>query len=283
MEYEYNQGAGKGGIYVTAAAADGGGGEGSEQDTLAGFLAKVAAEELSAGKAPAQPQKQARRSRACRGAPRTGGGTGAEVQGRSDAAAKAAVAAAGSGAGPAAAVPVASGARPRAADAAQGAEQGGGGDVVGDVAVSGDAVGPCGPMAPAATGHGGTEEPIGVLNFASIRTRSGRAGFAWSKVGGWPSPPRWCDRARVSAHMARTDPQAAMRAVMAHYSRWSGQELEFSFSTNEEDYGFEAMLRIDCYGERFIGRPCNTERGAEDEACKLALATHHDQGYIVWT
>ncbi len=149
--------------------------------------------------------------------------------------------------------------------------------------VSGGAVGPCGPTAPAATGHGGTEEPIGVRHYASNRTRSGRAGYAWSKAGGLPRPPRWCDRARVSANMARKDPQAAMRVVMEHYSRWSGQEGEFHFSTNEETYGFEAMIRIDCYSDRFTGRPRNTERGAEDEACKLALDAYHDQGYIVWT
>ncbi len=74
-----------------------------------------------------------------------------------------------------------------------------------------------------------------------------------------------------------------MGAVMEHYSRLSGQELTFSLGTNEEDYGFETMVRLDCWRERFVGRPRQTEREAEEEACRLALAAYHDQGYIVWT
>ncbi len=173
-----------------------------------------------------------------------------------------------------------------AAEAAQAAALGGGGGDTVDVAVSGGAEGPCGPVAPAVPGgsHDSEAELCRVLYYERIRTVSGPSGYALRAARGRSErPPRWRERARVSATLARQRPQAALRAVLEHYSRWNGHAVEFIISTNSEDYGYEAMLKIDSYGDRFVGDPCSSQSGAENEVCYLALHAYHDQGYIVWT
>ncbi len=128
------------------------------------------------------------------------------------------------------------------------------------------------------------EVPGRRMTFRRIRTRSGHTGYVLGEARGHGGvPPTWRQRARLREGLARERPQDALREVRAHYQRIGGRAAELTLSTNSEEYGFETMLRIDAYGERFIGGVCRSERRAEADVCTFALHVYFERGYAVWT
>ncbi len=123
----------------------------------------------------------------------------------------------------------------------------------------------------------------GVHHFRYARTRSGHSGFVLAGRAApcaGDGPPRWHRRARASFARARANPEAALREVLEHYL--SRDRVHYTLDSNEEEVGWETMLRVDAYSERFVGPPRRSRAKTERAVCMFGLQYYRVQGYVTW-